>query len=126
MSEQRPKDVDEYIAAAPRAAQPKLRQLRKIIRSAAPQATERISYRMPYYDLHGRLVYFAMHSNHIGLYALGGTAELARGPLKALVASRGTIQLPLDKPLPAAEITRLVKKRVAENKAKAKPAAKRR
>lgn len=126
MTEQGSKDVDAYIAAAPNAAQPKLRQLRKIIRSAAPQATERISYRMPYYDLHGRLVYFAVHANHIGLYALGGTAELAQGPLKALVASRGTIQLPLDKPLPAAEITRLVKKRVAENQAKTKQAAKRR
>ena len=114
------KDVDAYIAAAPKAAQPKLRQLRKLIRAAAPNATERISYRMPYYDLNGRLVYFALHSNHIGLYALGKTAEVATGKLTPYVSSKGTVQLPLDKPLPEADITRLVKRRVAENLANAR------
>ena len=114
------KDVDAYIAAAPKVAQPKLRQLRKIIRAAAPNATERISYRMPYYHQNGRLVYFALHSNHIGLYALGQTAELATGKLKPYISSKGTVQLPLDKPLPEAVIARLVKRRVAENLANAR------
>jgi len=119
MSETGTNDVDAYIAAAPKSAQPKLRQLRKIIRAAAPDATERISYRMPYYDLHGRLVYFALHANHIGLYALGRTEELAAGKLKPYVSSKGTVQLPLGAPLPEADITRLVKRRVAQNKAAA-------
>lgn len=117
MSDQKAKDVDAYISAAPKAVQPKLRQLRKIIRAAAPEAQERISYGMPYYDLNGRLVYFAVHARHVGLYALGSTAELAKGRLERFVASKGTLQFPLDEPLPEAEIARLVKKRVQENEA---------
>ncbi|HKV88168.1 MAG TPA: DUF1801 domain-containing protein [Candidatus Dormibacteraeota bacterium] len=120
MSETGSKDVDAYIAAAPKAAQPKLTQLRKIIRSAAPKAEERISYKMPYYDLNGRLVYFALHAKHVGVYALGQTAELAKGRLARYVSSKGTLQFPLDEPLPEAEITRLIKKRVAENESRAK------
>ena len=118
------KEVDAYIAAAPKAAQPKLRQLRKIIRASAPGATERLSYRMPYYDLHGRLVYFGVHTNHVGLYALGQTAELAAEGLSRYVASKGTLQFPLDEPLPEAEIAKLVKRRVAENEAAAGKAGK--
>ena len=53
------KEVDRYIAAAPRAAQPHLRRLRELIRQEAPQAEEGISYRMPYYRYHGHLMYFA-------------------------------------------------------------------
>lgn len=119
MTEAGSREVDAYIAAAPKAAQAKLRQLRRIIKTAAPEAAERISYKMPYYDLNGRLVYFALHRSHVGLYALGQTAELA-GPLTPYVASKGTLRFPLDAPLPAAEITRLVKRRVMENKAGAK------
>ena len=111
-------EVDAYIAAAPKAAQPLLRELRRIIRSSAPLAEERISYRMPYYHLHGRLVYFAAHKNHVGLYALGKTYE-AEG-LKRYVAAKGTLQFPYDEPLPEAQIARLVKKRVAENREKAR------
>ena len=118
MSDIDPKDVDAYIAAAPKSAQPMLRRLRKIIKAAAPQAQERISYRMPYYDLNGRLVYFAAHTHHVGLYALGQTAELSKGPLARYVASKGTLQFPLDEPLPEAEITKLLKKRVSQNESK--------
>ena len=95
-------EVDAYIAAAPKAAQPLLRQLRRMIKVAAPKAEERISYGMPYYHLQGRLAYFAAHKNHVGLYALDG----------------GTLQLPYGEPLPAEQIGRLVRKRVAENLAK--------
>jgi uncharacterized protein YdhG (YjbR/CyaY superfamily) len=118
-------EVDAYIAAAPRAAQPLLREMRRIIKDAAPQAEERISYGMPYYHLHGRLVYFAAHKNHVGLYALGETYK-AEG-LQDHVAAKGTLQFQFGEPLPAAQISRLVKKRVAENLAKAdKPAGARR
>ena len=114
------RDVDEYIAAAPTAAQPHLRRLRKLIKSAAPEAEERISYGMPYYHLHGRLVYFAVHTNHVGLYALGETHK-AEG-LKRYVTGKGTLQFRFDESLPEAEITKLLRKRVAENVAAKAPA----
>jgi uncharacterized protein YdhG (YjbR/CyaY superfamily) len=110
-------EVDAYIAAAPRAAQPHLRALRRLIKESAPQAEERISYGMPYYDHHGRLVYFAAHSSHVGVYALGETYK-AEG-LQRHVTGRGTLQFRLDEPLPVPEIKRLVEKRVRENEAKA-------
>lgn len=110
-------EVDEYIAAAPGAAQPLLRRVRAIIKANAPQAEERISYRMPYYDYHGRLVYFAAHLKHVGIYALGQTFE-AEG-LQKYVAAKGTLQFPFDEPLPEAKIAALIRKRVRENDAKA-------
>jgi uncharacterized protein YdhG (YjbR/CyaY superfamily) len=92
-----------------------------MIKESAPHAEERISYGMPYYDLRGRLVYFAAHSSHIGLYALGETYK-AEG-LRRYVTGKGTLQFRLDEPLPVAEIKRLLEKRVRENEAKAaKPA----
>lgn len=109
-------EVDAYIAAAPRRAQPHLRQLRRLIRATAPAAEERISYGMPYYHLNGRLVYFAAHAQHVGLYALGETYKAAG--LKRYVAGKGTLQFRFDEPLPAKEITALLEKRVRENEAK--------
>lgn len=114
-------EVDAYIAAAPKPAQPLLRQIRRIVRDAAPNAEERISYGMPYYHLNGRLVYFAAHKNHVGLYALGETYK-AEG-LQRHVAAKGTLQFAYGEPLPAEQIARLIKKRVAENEAKAGTAA---
>ena len=110
-------EVDAYIAAAPKRAHPQLRRLRAIIKKAAPVAEERISYRMPYYHYHGRLVYFAVHTNHVGLYALGQTYEAAG--LQKYVAAKGTLQFPFDEPLPEARIAALVRKRVKENEAMA-------
>ena len=110
-------DVDDYIAAAPKEAQPLLRKVRRIIKANAPLAEERISYRMPYYHYHGRLVYFAVHRNHVGVYALGQTYE-AEG-LQRYVAAKGTLQFPLDEPLPEAKVAALIRKRVRENEAKA-------
>ena len=117
-------EVDEYIAAAPSPAQPLLRRVRAIIKANAPQAEERISYRMPYYDYHGRLVYFAAHRKHVGVYALGQTFE-AEG-LQKYVAAKGTLQFRFDEPLPEAKIAALIRKRVRENdaKASARPSAK--
>ena len=106
-------EVDAYIAAAPRAAQPLLRQIRALIKENAPNADERISYKMPYYHLNGRLVYFAVHKNHVGLYALGQTHEAAG--LERYVAAKGTLQFRFDEPLPAENIARLIRKRVKEN-----------
>ena len=121
MTESGRQAVDKYIAAAPKAAQPLLRELRALIKKNAPDAEERISYQMPYYHLHGRLVYFAVHKNHVGLYALGQTHEAAG--LQRYVASKGTLQFPFDEPLPAEKIARLIRKRVWENEvaARARP-----
>ncbi len=114
------RDVDAYIAAAPRAAQPMLRQIRQAIKSAAPKAEEKISYRMPYYSYHGRLVYFAVHTNHVGLYVLGRAKDLYAKELKQYMTSRSTARFPIGQPVPLALIKKLVKERAKENEAAAR------
>ena len=94
-----------------------LKQLRSLIREAAPRAQEKISYQMPAYALDGALVYFAAHPNHIGFYP--GVVERLRKDLGNYKTSKGTIQLPLDEALPVALIRKIVKARVKQNLAKA-------
>lgn len=105
-------EVDAYIAAAPRASQPQLRQLRKTIRSAAPLATEKISYGIPFYDYKGRLIYFAGHKTHIGMYPSGDAKGLER-----YLTEKATLRFPLDEPLPLEKIRRLIAGRVKERDA---------
>lgn len=112
-------DVDAYIAAAPRAAQPKLRQMRDAIRAAAPKATERISYRMPYYEYHGRLVYFAVQREHVGLYLLGRAKTLYAKDLAPYLSGVSTARFPYDRPLPVALVRKIVRERVKENEERA-------
>lgn len=108
--------VDEYIASVPADAQPMLRELRDIIRGEAPQATERISYGMPTFELHGHLAHFAAYKRHIGLYGVvHEDGPLAREAAPYL-ESRSTLRLPLDKPLPVALIKKAVRERVKANK----------
>jgi len=109
------KDVDDYIAAAPKEVQAKLVQLRKIVQAVAPESSERISYGMPYYEYHGALAGFAAFRNHIGFF---GALSKKRQEFKGYETARGTIRFPLDKPLPVALIKELVKARVIRNKAK--------
>jgi uncharacterized protein YdhG (YjbR/CyaY superfamily) len=109
--------VDAYIAAAPKAAQPRLRALRKLIKAAAPQATERLSYRMPYYDYKGRLIYFSAFKNHIGVYPVGEAANYKE--LSKYMTGRGTYRFPLDEPMPMDLIKKLVEARVKKNDAAA-------
>ena len=106
-------EVDAYIKAAPKTAQPFLRRLREIINANAPQAEERISYRMPYYRYRGHLLYFAAHRDHIGVYPVGTAAN--QKELAQYMSGKGTYRFPLDKPLPSAKIARLVKRRIREN-----------
>ncbi len=112
---QKPKNVDEYISSMPKDAQPKLRQLRKAIREAAPQAQEKISYGMPYYGYHGRLVYFRLSKKHIGIYIPTPTIEQHKNDLKGYSTSKATIRFPLENELPIALIKKLVKSRVVWN-----------
>lgn len=109
------RDVDAYIAAAPEAARGKLRELRAMIRAAAPQAEEVISYRMPYYKYHGHLVGFAAFKDHVSLFG-AFPEEIGRG-LRAYKTGRGSVQFPLGRPLPADLIARIVRAHVKANEA---------
>jgi uncharacterized protein YdhG (YjbR/CyaY superfamily) len=115
--------VDAYIASAPGEAQAMLQQLRKVIRAAAPRATEGISYGVPGYKHAGRpLIYFGAAKAHCSLYGVVG--EAFKEELKSYDTSKGTIRFPLGRPLPSALVKRIVKARIAENEAKAQMRAK--
>src|SRR5579883_708726 len=110
-----PNTVDAYIAAQSREVQPKLEQVRAAIRKAVPEAVEVIGYRMPGYKLHGKaLLYFAAFRKHYSLFAASGSffATLA-DELSGYEVSKGTVQFPLDKPVPVKLITRIAKLRAA-------------
>ena len=112
-----PKDVDEYLAGVGEPARTTLNKIRATIRSVVPpEATEAISYGMPAFKYKGTLMYFAAFSNHCSLFP--GNASLIEADLKGYRTSKGTIQFPLDKPLPAALVKKLVKARVAQNELK--------
>ena len=110
------KDVDAYIAGAPKEVRGKLQELRALIRKAAPDAEERISYGMPYYGYKGRLAYFGLFKNHIGLYVPTPVIEEHKSELKDYGTAKATVRFPIDKPLPVALIKKLVKARMKKNK----------
>ena len=111
--------VDEYIEGFPHAVQTMLQAARKVIRNAAPQAEEKISYGIPGYKLNGVLVYFAAHKNHLGFYPTGSTMKVFQEDFAAYKTSKGTVQFPFDKPLPLDLIDKIVRFRVNENMTKA-------
>ena len=115
------KDVDEYLAAVPPDQRVALEKLRKIIRAAAPKATEGIAYGMPGYNYLGALVYFAAFKNHCSFFPASGRLIRAhQRELAGYETAKGTIRFTVDKPLPAALVKTLVKARVAENETRAK------
>ena len=116
----KPKDIDEYTSSFPPETQRALKQLRVTIKKAAPQAEEVISYGMPAFKLNGMLVYFAAHSKHIGFYPRPSGVEALRKELSTYKGGKGTVQFPLDKPLPLGLITKIVKFKVRQNLQKAK------
>lgn len=109
------KDVDEYIAKAPKEVQGKLKEIRAAIKEVAPEANEKISYGMPYYEYKGRLAYFAAFKKHISLFAVPPIVNEHKSELKKYKISKSTIQFPLDQKLPIALIKKLVTARVKEN-----------
>jgi uncharacterized protein YdhG (YjbR/CyaY superfamily) len=119
-----PANIDEYIANFPVHIQEKLEELRTTIKKAAPQAEEKISYQMPAFNLKGILVYFAAHTNHIGFYPTSTGVETFKDELTGYKCTKGTIQLPFDKPLPLDLITRIVIYRSTENYLRAELKAK--
>lgn len=110
-----PNTVDEYIATFPKEVQEKLSAVREVIKAAAPQAEEIISYQMPAFKLKGILVYFAAFRNHIGFYPTGSGIETFQKELAGYKSGKGSVQFPLDKPLPLELIDKVVKFRAAEN-----------
>jgi uncharacterized protein YdhG (YjbR/CyaY superfamily) len=111
------RDVDAYIAAAPKELQTKLKQMRAAITQAAPGATEYISYGMPVYKYERPFIGFAAMKNHIGLYPMSGSFVGAhQKELEGYSTSKGAIRLPLDKPLPLGLVKRVVKLRAKETR----------
>lgn len=113
--------VEEYIAGFDGETRERLKQLRAAIKKAAPDAEESISYMMPAYKFLGKpLVYFGGYVNHIGFYATPTGHEAFEKELSIYKQGKGSVQFPLDKPLPLSLITKIVKYRVKENTEKAK------
>ena len=114
------KDVNEYIAKAPKDVRGKLKELRAIIKAAAPKAEERISYGMPYYAYKGRVAYFRHWKAHLGLYVPTPVIEEHKTDLKGYVTAKATVRFPLNKKLPITQIKKLIKARVKKNEEKRK------
>ena len=114
-----PATVDAYLASLPKDQRDALATLRKLIRAAAPDAQECISYRIPCYKQDGMLVGFAAAARHCSFCLLDGTSTAAHAAdLKAYHTSKGTIRFTPNKPLPAALVRKLVKARLAQNAAR--------
>ena len=110
--------IDEYIMTFPKEVRGILQELRATIRAVAPDAGEKISYGIPTFTLNGNLVHFAAYKKHIGFYPASSGILAFKKELSVYKTSRGTVQFPIDKPLPLALIKKIVRFRVAENKKK--------
>jgi uncharacterized protein YdhG (YjbR/CyaY superfamily) len=111
----KPKDIDAYVSRFPNKTQTLLERLRATIKKAAPLAKERISYGIPAFELHGMLVWFAAYARHIGFYPRASGIRAFKKKLAMYKSAKGSVQFPLDKPLPIGLITNIVKFRVVEN-----------
>jgi uncharacterized protein YdhG (YjbR/CyaY superfamily) len=111
----RPKDIAEYIRTAPKGAQKKLRELHACIRKAAPGATGGLKWGMPAFSYRRILVTFAAHKSHIGFYPTPSAVSAFTKELSKFVTARGSIQFPLEKPLPLSLIRKITAFRVRES-----------
>jgi uncharacterized protein YdhG (YjbR/CyaY superfamily) len=105
-------NIDEYIASFPPEVQKIMQELRAVIRSVAPDATETISYAIPTFVLHRNLVHFAAFAHHISLFPGADGVEHFREELAPYKTSKGTVHFPLDQPLPFDLVSRIVRYRV--------------
>jgi len=111
--------IDEYISQFPKEIQSILERLRKTIKESAPKAEETISYNIPTFDMNGKhLVHFAGFKKHIGFFPTSSLIVAFKNELSEYKTSKGTIQFPIDKPIPFSLIKKVVKFRVKENKSK--------
>jgi len=119
-----PATIDEYISAFSPKVQAVLRRIRKVIHSAAPDAKEVISYRMPAFKQNGILLYFAAFKNHIGLYPpVSGDARIQKAAAR-YAGEKGNLRFPLDQPIPYDLIARIAALRVRQDAAKSKQRSK--
>lgn len=109
------RNIDEYIETFPVEIQKKLQEIRQTISESAPNATETISYQMPTFKLNGNLVHFAAYEHHIGFYPIPSGLEAFKEELSHYKTGKGSVQFPLDQPLPMDLIRRIVEFRVKEN-----------
>lgn len=114
------KTIDEYIADHPKDVQKLLAQVRNTVKASAPGAVEKISYGIPTFTLNGNLVHFGAYKNHIGFYATPTGHEAFKKELSAYKQGKGSVQFPIDQPLPLDLISKIVQFRVIENSEKSK------
>jgi len=119
-SESRIRTIPEYIARFPEHVRGILEELRRVIRETAPAAEEAISWGMPTFRLHGNLVHFAAYKHHIGFYPGSSAIDAFRVDLSPYKHSKGTVQFPIDKPIPFDLVRKIVRYRVKENSEKGK------
>jgi uncharacterized protein YdhG (YjbR/CyaY superfamily) len=113
-------NIDEYIQSFPESVQEKLQMIRQTIHKAAPEAKEAISYQMPTFKLNGNLVHFAAFKEHIGFYPIPSGIEAFQEELSKYKTGKGSVQFPLNEPLPLDLVKRIVEFRVKENLSKKK------
>ncbi len=112
--------IDEFIAQFPTDVQQILEKIRQIIHKAAPDAKEKISYGIPTFTLHGNLIHFSAYKHHIGLYPGAAPIEAFKDLLKDYKTSKGTVQFPLNKPIPYALVEQITLASVERNLQKKK------
>ena len=110
--------VDQYIRSLPPQSKEKIIELRQLIKKAAPDAEELISYNMPSFNYYGRLVYYAAFRSHIGFYPMASGISIFQDQIQKYKWAKGSVQFPIDQSLPAALISKIIKYRVKENKEK--------
>jgi len=110
--------IDDYINSFPKDIQELLKQIRLTIKNAAPEAIETINYKMPTFQFNGNLVHFAAYKQHIGFYPAPSGIEAFKKDLSEYKWAKGSVQFPLDKPIPLDLIAEIVKFRVIENSKK--------
>jgi len=111
-------NVESYIATFPKETQKLLEQIRQTIKSVAPTATEKIGYGIPTFVLNGNLVHYAGYKNHIGFYPGAAGIEKFQEELSVYKGAKGSVQFPLDQPLPLKLVSEITKFRVVQNEQK--------
>ncbi len=117
--------IDEYIAGFPESVQHVLERVRAVIQAAAPDAQEAIKYRLPTFLLNGNLVHFGAFKNHIGFYPTPSDIDKFKDTLSIYTSAKGSVQFPLDEPMPLELIAKIVAFRVSEARAKTSGSKKR-
>jgi len=109
------KSIEDYIASYPKDVQAILERLRALIKTSAPKAEEAMKYGIPTFILYGNLVHFGAFKNHIGFYPTPSGISAFKKELSKYKGAKGSVQFPIDKPLPSGLISKIVKFRVMEN-----------